>query len=92
MRKFVYPAVLYFDEEAQSYTIAIHDLALYTEGSSVEVATNNAQGFLNNYLECALKYDIEIPEASNFSEVISKYPKNLVVLVESKIDDKNKAI
>lgn len=92
MRKFVYPAVLYFDEESQTYTIAIHDLALITEGATVENATSNVQSFLNNYLECALKYDIEIPAATDFGATITKYPKNLVILVESKIDDKNKAV
>lgn len=92
MKKFVFPAVLFFDETEQQYTIAIFDIEVFAEGKTVEEAVNTAQSYLDKYLECAFSYDVEIPEATPFETMIDMYPKNLVVLVESKLDDKNRAI
>jgi predicted RNase H-like HicB family nuclease len=92
MKKFVYPAVLFYDETEQQYTIAMFDLQLYAEGKTVEEAVATAQAYLDKYLEMAFSYDVEIPEPSEFESMIDKYPKNMVVLVESKLNDKNRAI
>ena len=71
---------------------AIHNIEIFAEGKTVEEAVNTAQSYLDKYLECAFSYDVEIPEATPFETMIDMYPKNLVVLVESKLDDKNKAV
>lgn len=92
MKKFVFPAVLFFDETEQQYTIAMFDIQVFAEGKTVEEAVNNAQKFLDSYLQIAFSYDVEVPEATPFEKMIDMYPKNLVVLVESKLDDKNRAI
>ncbi len=92
MKKFVYPAVLFFDEAENQYTIAMFDIEVYAEGKTVEEAVSAAQDYLNKYLECAFAYEVEIPEATPFEQMIDMYPKNLVVLVESKLNDKNKAV
>ena len=68
------------------------NIDVYAEGETVEDAVNTAQDYLNKYLEFAFSYELEIPEATSFEQMIDMYPKNLVVLVESKLDDKNKAV
>lgn len=92
MKKFVYPAVLFYDKAEKQYTAAMFDIEVYVEGKTVEEAVSEAQEYLNRYLETALYYEIEIPEATDFEQMIDMYPKNMVVLVESKLDDKNRAI
>ena len=92
MKKFTYPAVLYFDDEEKCYIIAMFDLGLVSCGETVEEAHNNARLTLDNYLECAFAFDCEIPEPSSFEVVIATHPKELCVLVESTINDKNKAV
>lgn len=92
MKKFVYPAVLFYDKTEKQYTIAMFDIEVFAEGKTVEEAVNTAQSYLNKYLETAFSYEIEIPEATDFEQMIDMYPKNMVVLVESKLNDKNRAI
>lgn len=92
MKKFVYPAVLFYDKLENKYVIAMFDIEVYAEGKTVEEAVSNAQLFLNKYLEIAFAHEIEISEPTDFEEMIDRYPKNMVVLVESKLDDKNRAI
>ena len=92
MKKYTYPAVLYFDEEEKSYIIAMIDLGLVTNGQTVEEAHANARSMLDSYLECAFAFDCEIPEPSPFDTVIATHPKELCVLIESTLDDKNKAV
>ena len=92
MKKFTYPAVLFFDEEEKSYIIAMFDLGLVTSGETVEDAHNSARSMLDSYLECAFAFDMEVPEPSAFETVVSTHPKELCVLVESTLNDKNKAV
>ena len=83
MKKFVYPAVLFYDKTEKQYTIAMFDIEVFAEGKTVEEAVNTAQAYLNKYLETAF---------TEFEQMIDMYPKNMVVLVESKLNDKNRAI
>lgn len=92
MKKFVYPAVLFYDEEEKQYTAALFDLEILVDAKTVELAVETAQAYLNKYLELAFANEIEIPAPTDFEQMIDMYPKNMVVLVESKLDDKNRAI
>ena len=92
MKKFVYPAVLFYDNNEKQYTIAMYDIDVYAEAKTVEEAVAAAQDFLNEYLETAFSYNIEIPEPTDFEIMIDMFPQNMVLLVESKLNDKNKAV
>ncbi len=92
MKKYVYPAVVYYDEEAQVYVICIEDLGVIVEGDTVEEAHKMAGKFMDIYLQTAIREELEIPEATKFDEVVAKHPKEMVVLVESTLDNKNRAI
>lgn len=92
MKKYTYPAVLYFDDEEKCYIIAMFDLGLVTSGETVELAHKNAREMLDSYLECSFAFESEIPEPSDFETVIKTHPKELCVLIESTLNDKNKAV
>ncbi len=92
MKKYVYPAVIYYDEDALVYVIYIEDLGIVVEGDTVEEAHNRAGQFMDIYLETAIKEGLDIPEATDFDSVVSAHPKEMVVLVESTLDNRNRAI
>ena len=92
MRKFTYPAVIFYDNEEKAYIIAMFDLGLVTSGETVEQAHNNAREMLDSFLECAFAFDGDVPEPSSFDVVVQTHPKEICVLVESTLDDKNKAV
>lgn len=92
MKKFVYPAVVYYDEDALVYVIHIEDLGIVVEGDTVEEAHKRAGQFMDVYLETALKEELEITEPTEFDKMVSNHPKEMVVLVESTLNNKNKAI
>lgn len=83
MKDLVYPAVLYKDKESDAYTIAIHDLAIITEGKSVEEAFVNARDHLTAMCECAIKLDCEIDAPSPFIKVWKANKGNIVILVDA---------
>ena len=92
MKKYVYPAVVYFDEEAQVYVICIEDLGVIVEGDTVEEAHKRAGKFMDIYLKTAIKEELDVPEATEFDKVVASHPKEMVVLVESTLDNKNRPI
>jgi len=92
MKKFVYPAVIYYDEDALVYVMHIEDLGIVVEGDTVEEAHKRAGQFMDIYLETAFKEELDIPEATEFDKMVSAHPKEMVVLIESTLNDKNKAI
>lgn len=82
MKKFVYPAVFYYDNETKTYCAAINDLSLFIEGDTVEEAHENASAALKIYISTSLKYGDDIPEPSSFDDVMEQYSKHIVLLVE----------
>ena len=92
MKSYVYPAVLFPDDEIGGFSIAIYDLSLFNEGDTVEEAHTIMQSMLTSYVETSIKYGIELPPPTDFDEFMKKYPKNLCILVEAKLDKKNKSL
>lgn len=92
MKKFTYPAVLFYDNEEKCYIIAMFDIGLVTSGETVEKAHENARSMLDSYLECAFAFECDIPEPSSFDVVVETHPKEICMLVESTLNDKNKAV
>ena len=94
MRKFVYPAVIYYEPDSKVYVLAIEDLGIYVEGDSVEEAHSRGEQFLATFLEQSLKdqeeYELRTP--MDFETLVQDNPKNICVLVEATLDDKNKSI
>ena len=87
MKTYIYPAVLYLDEKEQVYTIAFHDLQLFTEGESVEESYLRAKEYLGIYSECVLEHGDSMPDATKYKEATKKYKNHIVLLVDARVDE-----
>lgn len=88
MQQFVFPAVLYKDEENRGYTIILSDVNICTEGVSVEDAFIRAKEFLEVYCRCAMEYNGEIEPATKFEDV-EHGKDNIVLLIDAVYDGEN---
>jgi len=86
MKQFVYPIVLYLDNETNCYTVAFHDLDIYTEGDTVEEAFLKAKEFLEAYFGCVVEFDETPEQASKYLEVAQKNKENIVLLVNATLN------
>ena len=88
LKKFVYPAVVYFDNESQIFVLDIHDCGIIAEASTVEEVHLKGSEFLKSYVQYALKYECEIPEPTEFDTMAKEHPKEICILVEAEVDVK----
>ena len=89
MQQFIFPAVLYKDDEGRGYTIILNDVNICTEGVSVEDAFMRAKEFLEVYCRCAIEYNGEVDPATKFEDVeVDK--TNIVLLVDAEYDGAQK--
>ena len=86
MTSYIYPAVLTFDTESCMFIISFYDLDLFTEGATVEEAYLNAKSYLENYIACALKFDVDINPPSTFENTEKEFKNDKVIMVEAQID------
>lgn len=87
MRRFLYPCVIYADNENDNYAVAFHDLGVFTEAETIEKAYIRAKLFLEAYCECAMSMDADFPVPTSFLDVQSKHPKEIVQLVFAEVGD-----
>ncbi len=89
MKELVYTAVLYKDDERGTntgwYTIAIKDLNIVTEGKTVVDAYIRAKMDLCAMVDCAIKYNCEIPAPTDFEKFYNdkKNKNNIVLLIDA---------
>lgn len=86
MKKYIYPMVIFTDEN-NLYTALYPDLNLLASGSSIEDVYARANDYLEFYLTSALKYDIRIANMSTYAEMQALNPKKIVLLGHANIDD-----
>ncbi|MGD9901093.1 MAG: type II toxin-antitoxin system HicB family antitoxin [Spirochaetales bacterium] len=85
MKQYVYPAVFYYNKEEDCYTVAFHDLQIYTEGDTVEKAFLSAKEFLEAYFECIDEFNVKVPEPSDYDLVVKENKNHTVLLVDVEI-------
>lgn len=88
-QQFVYPAVLYYDEENNNYAVAFNDLDIYTEGDSVEDAFKSAKEYLFAYLECSNHINNELEQPTSYIIVKNEHQADIVLLVDSELDSES---
>lgn len=91
MKKFVYPAVEYYDESNELYILYIEDLGVFAYGSTIEEAHANAEDMLASYVSCALKMEADIPEPTPYAFLRDKYLGKDIMLIDVIFDDKGYA-
>ena len=87
MKKYVYPAVVYYDEDNAKYVMQIEELGLIAEGDTMEDAHEKLGMFLSQYLITSIMFDIEVSEPQEYSSVQSNNPNKTVILVEKLVDE-----
>jgi len=87
MKTYIYPAILYLDEDNKVYTVAFHDLELFTEGDTVEESYLRAREYLEIYSDCVLKYGTTMPSATKYADAAAKYKDNIILLVDAKVPE-----
>ena len=87
MKQFVYPAVLYLDQEENLYTVAFHDLDIYAEGETVEECFLKAQEILEAFFECVIEFDTEAEDPTEYLKVVGDNKSNIVLLVDAIINE-----
>ena len=86
MKQYVFPAVVYQDDETGLYVLAFKDMTLVVEGESVEEVFKGAKELLKEYVKTALDFDGEVyVEPSKFIEVYKKYRTEICILVDCEI-------
>ncbi len=88
-QQYVYPAVLYYDEENNNYAVAFNDLDIFTEGDSVEDAFKSAKDYLIAYLECSNHINNELENPTSYVVVKNQHQADIVLLVDGEVDDEN---
>ena len=86
MKKYIYPMVLFTDEN-ESYTALYPDLNLLASGFSIEDVYARANEYLNFYVVSALKYETNIINGSTYSEIQALNPNRIVLLGSAVVDE-----
>lgn len=92
MRKFVYPAVIYYDDDIEQYILCIEDIGVYAYGTTMEEAHKKGEELLATFISYSLKFDCDIPEPTSYVEMKVKYTGKDIILVEVTFDEKNRYI
>ena len=86
MKRYIYPMVLFTDEN-ESYTALYPDLNLLASGFSIEDVYARANEYLGFYITSALKYETKIASGSTYSEIQALNPNRVVLLGSTCVDD-----
>ena len=86
MKRFVYPMVLFTDEN-DIYTALYPDINLLASGSSIEDVYARANDYLDFYLVSAIKFGTQIASMSTYAEIQALNPKKIVLLGSALVDE-----
>lgn len=86
MKVVMYPAVLYYDNDADCYSVAIHDIGVFTEGETIEEAYLSAKEFLSVYTEYTIELKSDFEAATPYIDVKKENEKNIVLLVSKSLN------
>ena len=89
-----YPAIFHKAESNESgFWIEFPDIdGVFTEGNDMDEAMNMAKDCLDLMLSCYIDECIKFPKPSSLEDIKTKYPNEIVKLVEYKIEDDPKKI
>lgn len=86
MKRFIYPMVLFTDEN-ELYTALYPDLNLLASGSSIEDVYARASDYLQFYVTSVLKYGAKFASQSTYSQIQALNPKKIVLLGSAEVED-----
>ena len=89
MKRFVYPMVIFEDQDSSDCTVLFPDLDIVASGDSIEDAYLKGKDYLSSYLDIAVKFESEFASPSTYKEAKGMNPKRVVLLADSSIDVEN---
>ena len=91
MKKFTYPAVVYYDEDNQIYVMYIGELGLVAEGETVEEARRYLTIYLREYIITSLRFGLPLTEPASYEELKKKNNDKNIVFLDAVFEDKEYA-
>lgn len=86
MKRYIYPMVLFTDEN-ELYTALYPDLNLLASGNSIEDTYSRANDYLQFYVTSTMKYEAKLAASSNYSEIQALNPNKIVLLGSASIEE-----
>ena len=86
MKRYIYPMVLFTDEN-DLYTAVFPDLNLLVSGSSIEDVYARANNYLEFYITSAMKFGTILANTSTYAEIQALNPSKIVLLGTAEIDE-----
>ena len=84
MKQYIFPAVVYVDDETGMFVLSMQDMTLVVEGYSVEEVFSEAKNTLELYCKTALDIDGEVVNSTSFVDVFKRNRNNICLLVDCK--------
>lgn len=85
MRTYTYPIVFVLNRETNMYNGYIPDLAIATQGQTMEEVVADAQDLLTKFFQLALKYNSDFPEPSSLEATYEKWKGYRVMYVTATV-------
>lgn len=86
MKQYIFPAVVYHDDETGLYLLAFKDMTLVVEGETVEEVFKGAKDLLKEYVKTAIDFDGEVLETpTKFAEIYKKHKTEICLLIDCEI-------
>ena len=86
MKRFVYPMVLFTDEN-DLYTALYPDLNLLASGTSIEDVYARANDYLDFYIISAIKFGTKLANMSTYADIQALNPKKIVLLGSAQVEE-----
>lgn len=86
MKRYIYPMVLFTDEN-DLYTALYPDLNLLASGTSIEDVYARANDYLDFYIVSAMKFGTKIASMSTYAEIQALNPKKVVLLGSAQVEE-----
>jgi len=84
---YIYPAVVYKQDETEPFVIVMPDVNIVCEGDTVENALIEAKNQLKIYLQCVKRFNANLASATDFITFKNKYKDETLLLVECELDE-----
>lgn len=85
MKTHTYPIVFILNRETHLYNGFIPDLAIASEGATLEEALADAQALIKRFFELATKYSTDVPPPSTLDQTYDKWKGYKVMYVTATV-------
>ena len=85
MKQYIFPAVVYIDDETGLYVLSMKDTLTVIEGDNIEELFVAAKETLKEFVKTSLDMDGEVITPSSFIEIYKKHKTEICLLIDCEI-------